>query len=50
MTITTRRTILEVFLGSHVYVKAGRYECFLNLSREVGEDRFSWTRGGRARA
>jgi hypothetical protein len=49
MTLTTRRMILEVFRGSHCYVKLGRYEAFLNLARGVGEDRFSWSRGERAR-
>ncbi len=29
-------------------MKLGRYEAFLNLAREVGEDSFSWTRGERA--
>jgi hypothetical protein len=49
MTLTTRRMILEV-MRSHVYVKLGRYEMFLSLSREaVGEDRFSWSRGERVR-
>jgi hypothetical protein len=44
MTITTRRMILEV-MRSHSYAKLGRYEFYLNLAREAGEDRFrlvSW--------
>jgi hypothetical protein len=45
MTIKTRRMILEVMLGSHVYAKLGRYEFYLNLAREDGEARFSWSRG-----
>jgi hypothetical protein len=45
MTLTTRRIVLEVMRGSHVFIKLGRYESYLNLSREDGEDRFSGSRG-----
>lgn len=44
MTITTRRTIIEIMLGSHVYLKAGRYEMFLDLGREPLDQRISFGR------
>jgi hypothetical protein len=45
MTITTRRTTIEAMWRSHIYLKFGRTEVYLDLTSDPPDRRFSVGRG-----